>query len=54
MSRDPLWCALALYLWNAQLGAAFHVPIQAVEVALRNSVNKALILSNGNPTTSPK
>jgi hypothetical protein len=35
--------ALALYQWNAQLGEAFHVPIQAVEVALRNRINAILI-----------
>jgi hypothetical protein len=34
--------ALGLYLWNARLGEAFHLPIQAVEVALRNSINIAL------------
>jgi hypothetical protein len=34
--------ALRLYLWNARLGEAFHVPIQAVEVGLRNSINIAL------------
>jgi hypothetical protein len=34
--------ALRLYLWNARLGEAFHTPIQAVEVALRNAVNIAL------------
>jgi len=34
--------ALRLYLWNARLGEAFHTPIQAVEVALRNGVNIAL------------
>jgi hypothetical protein len=34
--------ALKLYLWNAKLGEAFHMPIQAVEVALRNSINLAL------------
>jgi hypothetical protein len=34
--------ALELYLWNAQLGEAFHTPIQAVEVGLRNCVNAAL------------
>ncbi|HEU0081813.1 MAG TPA: hypothetical protein VFQ87_03000 [Bradyrhizobium sp.] len=34
--------ALELYLWNAKLGEAFHLPIQAVEVALRNSINVAL------------
>lgn len=37
---DPVR-ALALYLWNAQLGAAFHPPIQAVEVALRNRIATA-------------
>lgn len=34
--------ALKLYLWNARLGEAFHTPIQAAEVALRNSINLAL------------
>jgi len=34
--------ALALYLWNAQIGEAFHVPIQTVEVALRNRINQCL------------
>jgi hypothetical protein len=34
--------ALSLYLWNAQLGEAFHMPIQAVEVGLRNCVSNAL------------
>jgi hypothetical protein len=34
--------ALKLYLWNARLGEAFHLPIQAVEVALRNSISLAL------------
>jgi len=34
--------ALLLYLWNARLGEAFHVPIQAAEVALRNRINGAL------------
>lgn len=35
--------ALKLYVWNAQVGEAFHLPIQAVEVGLRNRVNTALI-----------
>jgi hypothetical protein len=39
--------ALALYLWNAKLGASFHVPIQAVEVALRNRVSNALTTEFG-------
>lgn len=34
--------ALRLYLWNAEVGEAFHLPIQAVEVALRNRVQAAL------------
>jgi len=34
--------AFRLYLWNARLGEAFHTPIQAAEVALRNSINVAL------------
>lgn len=34
--------AFALYLWNAKMGEAFHLPIQALEVCLRNSINRAL------------
>ncbi len=34
--------ALALYLWNVRLGEAFHLPIQAVEVASRNRISRAL------------
>lgn len=34
--------AFRLYLWNARLGEGFHLPIQAVEVALRNGINVAL------------
>ncbi len=39
--------ALALYVWNAQLGEAFHLPIQAVEIALRNRINSVLVASYG-------
>ncbi|MFM6830556.1 MAG: hypothetical protein ACKOVA_09550 [Novosphingobium sp.] len=47
--------AMLLYIWNARIGEAFHLPIQAVEVALRNCVNAALIAQFGtkwwlNPT----
>ncbi len=35
--------AAQMYLWNAQIGEAFHVIIQGVEVALRNAINRALI-----------
>ena len=34
--------AFLLYLWNARLGEAFHLPVHAVEVALRNSINLGL------------
>lgn len=34
--------ALRLYLWNAQIGEAFHLPIQAIEVGLRNRIEAAL------------
>lgn len=33
--------ALKLYVWNALVGEAFHLPIQAVEVSLRNRVSVA-------------
>lgn len=39
--------AMQLYIWNARIGEAFHLPIQAVEVALRNSVNTALLAQYG-------
>jgi hypothetical protein len=34
---DPV-LAKQLYLWNAEVGAAFHLPIQALEVVLRNHI----------------
>ena len=34
--------ALALYLWNAKVSEAFHLPIQAYEVGLRNRVSDGL------------
>ncbi len=39
--------ALALYIWNAQLGEAFHLPIQSVEIALRNRINSVLVIKFG-------
>ncbi len=39
--------AFALYVWNAQIGASFHILIQAIEVALRNRVNHALVSEYG-------
>lgn len=40
--------ALGLYLWNAKMGEAFHIPIQAVEVGLRNRVSDGLQNAFGN------
>ena len=34
--------ALDLYLWNAAVGAAFHLPIQTFEIALRNRIDQEL------------
>lgn len=34
--------AINLYLWNAQVGAAFHLGIQTCEVALRNRIEVVL------------
>lgn len=34
--------ALALYLWNAKMGEAFHLPIQSFEVGLRNRVSDGI------------
>lgn len=39
--------ALHLYIWNAQIGEAFHIPIQAVEVGLRNRVSDGLARAYG-------
>ena len=39
--------ALRLYVWNAAIGEAFHLPIQGVEVGLRNRINGALIAMFG-------
>lgn len=39
--------ALELYKWNAQLGEAFHLLIQAVEIALRNRINAVLVANFG-------
>jgi hypothetical protein len=39
--------AIRLYVWNAQIGSSFHIPIQAVEVALRNTINNALVAKFG-------
>ena len=35
--------ALALYEWNTRVSAAFYVPLQAVEVGLRNACHRELV-----------
>jgi hypothetical protein len=39
--------ALQMYLWNAKIGEAFHIPVQAVEVGLRNRVSDGLAVAFG-------
>lgn len=39
--------AIQMYLQNAALGAAFHGPLQALEVTLRNAVHNTLADSHG-------
>ena len=39
--------AIRLYVWNAKLGEAFHIAIQAVEVTLRNSISATLLAEYG-------
>ena len=34
--------AFRLYLWNAEIGSAFYLPVQAVEIVLRNQINRVL------------
>ena len=36
---DRAW---RMYLWNARLGEAFHLPVQTAEVGLRNSIDVVL------------
>jgi len=43
-NQDRAW---NLYLWNAKLGEAFHLPIQTVEVCVRNSIDHALRATYG-------
>jgi len=34
--------ALQLYLWNSQISAAFYIPLQGLEITLRNTLHNAL------------
>jgi Abi-like protein len=39
--------ALELYAWNSQISAAFYVPLQGLEILLRNTFHNALVQSKG-------
>ena len=39
--------ALQMYLWNARIGEAFHIPIQSVEVGFRNRTSDGLAAAFG-------
>ena len=39
--------AICLYAWNAAVGAAFHAPLQALEVTLRNQTDEHLTKKYG-------
>lgn len=41
-SRGDRRLALALYEWNSRVSAAFYVPLQSVEVGLRNGCHREL------------
>lgn len=34
--------ALKLYLWNSEISAAFYVPVQGLEITLRNSLHDSI------------
>ncbi len=40
--------ALKLYLWNSEISAAFYLPLQGLEVALRNALHSVLASKYGN------
>ena len=39
--------AMRLYAWNAAISAAFYVPLQALEITLRNAMDTRLIAAYG-------
>jgi hypothetical protein len=39
--------ALRLYLWNTAIAAAFYTPLQVLEVALRDAINRELSADHG-------
>lgn len=42
-SGGSLNAALQLYVWNCAVSGALYGPLQSVEIALRNSINRALV-----------
>lgn len=44
--NDPR-AALALYRWNLELSAAFFMPLQICEVAIRNAAAEAIAAEHG-------
>jgi hypothetical protein len=46
-SRNDRQYALRLYVWNASLCEAFYLPSQVAEVAIRNTIHKALFDKHG-------
>ena len=47
LARGDRRRALQLYAYNAALGGAFHGPLQALEVTLRNAVHDAMMSASG-------
>lgn len=47
MAKGDRRRALQLYAQNAALGSAFHGPLQALEVTLRNAVHDAMTVTGG-------
>jgi len=41
-SSDDKEKALKLYLWNSQISSAFYIPLQGLEITLRNNLHMAL------------
>jgi hypothetical protein len=41
-TNNDLAAAIKLYIWNTEISAAFHLPLQALEVGLRNALHGEL------------
>ena len=39
--------ALKLYLWNTQISAKFHFPLQIAEITLRNALHREMTTAYG-------